>query len=241
MIVCPNQLTHRDRHQILNSCIQVAEVRINRRLTVPRQINFRLNGDILEQIEQIKTKNQQLKLSSSNLATLRYYTLLNSLLKTKVNSLPLNFTTNYIFPNNQCLPVVRSLIDLKGQISQQIQQDLWHSPRLLERVLDAHHWLIGQILIQLPLKTPSRILRLLKILLLLVWVIVVIYLGSFLPLNNFLKILIICCSFYLTKKYLFTLIKQQGKNWFLKAILAGFLANTTQKRQIALNILSFLV
>jgi hypothetical protein len=154
---------------------------------------------------------------------------------------PLNFTTNYIFPDNQNLTVVRSLIDLQGQITQQIQQDLWHNPRLLERVVNAHHWLIGQVLIQLPLKTPKPILRLLKVLLLLVWIIVTVYLWYFLPLNNLLKILIICCSFYLAKKYLIALIKQQGKIYFLKAIFKGFLANTNQKRQIALNILSTLV
>ncbi len=233
-------------HQVLNSCIQVAEVRISRRLTMPCQINFRLNADLLEQIEQIKAKNQCLKLSNPKLATLRYYTLINSSLNIKITSVqerlsPLNFTTNYIFPDNQHLTVVRSLIDLEGQITQQIQQDLWHNPRLLERVINAHHWLIGQVLIQLPLKTPKPILRLLKVLLLLVWIIVAVYLWYFLPLNNLLKILIIYCSFYLAKKYLIALIKQQGKIYFLKAVFKGFLANTNRKRQIALNILSTLV
>lgn len=233
-------------HQVLNSCIQVAEVRISRRLTMPCQINFRLNADLLEQIEQIKAKNQSLKLSNPKLATLRYYTLINSSLNIKITSVqerlsPLNFTTNYIFPDNQNLTVVRSLIDLEGQITQQIQQDLWHNPRLLERVVNAHHWLIGQVLIQLPLKTPKPILRLLKVLLLLVWIIVTVYLWYFLPLNNLLKILIICCSFYLAKKYLISLIKQQGKIYFLKAVFKGFLAKTNRKRQIALNILSTLV
>jgi hypothetical protein len=233
-------------HQVLNSCIEVAEVRISRRLTMPCQINFRLNADLLEQIEQIKAKNKCLKLSDPKLASLRYYTLLNSSLTIKITSVqeqlsPLNFTTNYIFPDNQHLTVVRSLIDLEGQISQQIQQDLWHNPRLLERVINVHHWLIGQILIQLPLKTPRRVLRLLKVLLLLVWIIVAVSLWCFLPLNNLLKIVIVCCSFYLAKKYLIPSIKQHSKTYFLKAILKGFLANTTQKRQIALNILSTLV
>ncbi|MGL5940574.1 MAG: hypothetical protein ACRC2S_09340 [Waterburya sp.] len=233
-------------HQSLNSCIQIMEVKINRRLTLPRQINFRLNADILKQIEYIKAQNQQLKLSKSKLTTLRYYTLLNSSLESKANLVqerlsPLNFTTSYIFSDNQQLTVIRSLIDVKGQISQQIQQDLWHNPQLLERVVDAHHWLIGQILIQLPLKTPRLILLLLHLLLAIVWVIVTMYLWYFLPLNNSVKILIIFCLFYLAKKHLITLIKQQVKTYFLKAMFKGLLANTTQKRQIALNILSTLV
>ncbi|MGL4882453.1 MAG: hypothetical protein ACRC8K_15545, partial [Waterburya sp.] len=185
-------------------------------------------------------------LSKSKLTTLRYYTLLNSSLESKANLVqerlsPLNFTTSYIFSDNQQLTVIRSLIDVKGQISQQIQQDLWHNPQLLERVVDAHHWLIGQILIQLPLKTPRLILLLLHLLLAIVWVIVTMYLWYFLPLNNSVKILIIFCLFYLAKKHLITLIKQQVKTYFLKAMFKGLLANTTQKRQIALNILSTLV
>jgi hypothetical protein len=253
MIVYSNQLTHCDRrrrgcanlHKALNSCIQVTEMRVNRRLTIPHQINFRLNGDILAQIEAIQAKNQQLKLSKSKLATLRYYFLLNLPLDTKANSaweqlLPLNFTTNYIFPDNQNLTVVRSQIDFKGQISQQIQQDLWHNPQLLEKVVNTHHWLIKQILIQLPLKTPSHVLRLLKVIFFFISVIVSVCFWYFLPLNNLIKILIIICSFYLSQKHLITLIKQQAKFWFIKAMGNQFLSNTTLKRQIAVNILMIL-
>ena len=152
---------------ILNSCIRIEEIRINRRVTVPRQIHFCLDSVILQQIEQAEAINQKLILSPANLANLRYYALINSLekidpiypsrfLPVSLKRSPLIFSTNY--RSNSCqqpLTLFRSVIDLEGKISQQIPQQLWDNPLLLERISQAHYWLIGEILDRLPLKQRS--------------------------------------------------------------------------------------
>ncbi len=238
---------------ILNSCIQIDRAKINRKLTIPRQIVFRLDLEILSQIEQAKENNYKFTLSPSNLADLRYYVLLNYLSAEQLNfheghlskliSLersPLIFTSSYLFSHSQSKKVVRSIINSEGQISQQVQQDLWQSPQLLPRVINAHHWLILQILSQLPLKVNNSLARLLKSLWLITLFLFSIYLWVYLPIHILFKILIISFSVYLFTKYLQKTIKNKFRIWVLHGLINGFWSNSTKKHQIPWNTISAL-
>lgn len=157
----------------LNSCIQIEKSKISRRNNVPQQIRFCLNPEVLTQIERARAEKIKLILSKAKLADLRYYILLNFTSEyTKVNHVKhasgltavrrshLTFSSNYSsFLNQRGETLFRSYIDLKGVISQQIQQDLWENQQLLERISQAHYWLIAEILAQLPLKRKLQKFR----------------------------------------------------------------------------------
>ena len=243
-------------NNILNSCIQVEESRISRRVTIPRQVHFQLTPEIISSIEQAILNKQILSLSSAKLADLRYYALLNSSIAKTSNSiypkrfikqLPfeqscLIFSSNYFSVTNQKpITVVRSVIDLEGKISQQIQQDFWQNYQLLPRVLDAHYWLILQILAQLPLKNNNRVSLLLWGLVLPMAIITNILIWYLLSLNYVLKIAIICSVFFIFKSPFQYLIEKILKPWIIHYLIYNFLAKKVSKRQIGLNILSLIL
>lgn len=240
-------------NNILNSCIQVEEARISRKITIPRQVNFQLTPEIINSIEQIILNKQKLSLSSANLADLRYYALLNSSIaktsnsidpKSFIKQLPLEqscliFSTNYFsVTNHNPTTVVRSVIDLEGKISQQIRQDLWENPQLLHKILDSHYWLIFQILTQLPLQKSKKYLRLYRSLTPLTIFMISLAFWYLLPLNYLLKIVVICGFIYIFKVYIHHLIQKKLKQWIIYHLIHGFLANKAHKRRIGFNIFS---
>lgn len=234
-------------NSILNSCIQIEETRINRQLTIPQQIIFQLDFNTLCQIEKIKESNFQLTLSPNNLADLRYYALLNSPLEQKVKFIPqaqltsqLTFTSSYPSINlSQRTAVVRSSINLGGQITHQIRQDLWQSPQLFSQVIEVHHWLILQILTQLPIKTKNSLTKLISKFLesffLLLWTILSFCFWRSLPLDSLYKVLIIGLSFYVFTKYGKEIIKRQFRLLITYSLCHGSWANSSYKRQIVWN------
>ncbi|WP_019504201.1 hypothetical protein [Pleurocapsa sp. PCC 7319] len=243
-------------NNILNSCIKVEESRISRRVTIPRQVHFQLTPEIISSIEQVILNKQKLSLSSAKLADLRYYALLNSPIakilnsvypKNFINQLPfeqsyLIFSTNYLSVTNQKpTTVVRSVIDLEGKISQQIQQNFWQNSQLLPRVLDAHYWLILQILSQLPLKTRYRIAWLFWGLFLPIAIMINILAWYLLPLNYLLKIVIICSIVCILKISLQYLIEKHLKPWIIHHLIYDFLDKKVYKRQFGLNLLCLIL
>ena len=228
---------------ILNSCIRIERAKINHKLSIPHQIVFRLDPEILSQIEQARENNYKLILTPDNLADLRYYALLNyfsaeqldfndRLHRAKLMSIersPLIFTSNYLFSPNQSKNVVRSIINSEGKICQQVQQDLWQSPQLLPKVINAHHWLILQILSQLPLKVNNSLARLLKSLWLITLFLFSICLWIYLPICILFKILIISFFVYFFTKSLKKVIKKKFKIWILHGLFNGFCSNGTIK------------
>ena len=243
-------------NNVVNSCIQVQEERISRRSTIPRQIYFRLDPDIISKIEKIQENNSKFALSPNKLTNLRYYVFLTSPITEKLSPIysrqsskpmlfeqsSLTFSTSYLaLANQQPVTVVRSAIDWEGQISQQIQQDLWHNPQLLYRVINAHYWLILQIIAQLPLKSKNHISWLVWGLWLPIAFVVSMAIWFFLPLNYLLKIIITFGVFYILKIYLKYLIKNKLKSWIIYHLIYGCLANKVKKRQIGFKLLGFIV
>ncbi len=240
----------------LNSCIQVKETRISRRATIPDQVYFCLNSNLIKQIEWVQENNHKLILSSSNLASLRYYALVNAPLEEVglISSCPstplsfwqqrspLTFTTNYLFSHSQqpCT-LFRSFVDLEGKISQQVHQDLYQNPQLLPRISQAHYWLVLEILAQLPLKPKSQYLWSAWGLFLVSTSIISLLLNYHFYLNTLLN-LAISIFIIITIKIFFTkIIFQQLKPLVIYHLRGGLLGKSIRSRQIGLQILNFII
>ena len=151
------------------------------------------------------------------------------------------FSSNYLSNDSQVqTTVVRSTIDLKGQISQEIQQDLWQNPQLSLKVIQAHHWLTAEILRQLPLENKRQTSLIFWIL----WGINAIAFSwgiwIFLPTFFWLKIIVNIVVWYLLKVSLRHLIKHKFRTWILSQLASGWLSNKTSKRQLGFELLSLL-
>jgi hypothetical protein len=228
----------------LNSCIQIKSTKISHTVTIPHQICFRLDAQLLEQISQLQVQQAKLALSATNLANLRHYALLNlsPQQQSPFTQSCLSFATEYSWEKNQAsASLFRSVINLEGKISQQIKQELSHNPSLLREISQAHYWLVAEILAQLPLTSKAWYSWLLAsgfaiamiIINLLIW---------YLPSLNYLLKLIICLSiFFLLTSVAKTLITQQLKSWIIYHLLQGILAKSTMRRKLGLNFLSFLL
>ena len=61
-----------------NDCLHIEHTRVKRGLFLPRQVVFRLNSQVLAQLEAAKTENVSLVINPSRLTQLRFYAFLNS-------------------------------------------------------------------------------------------------------------------------------------------------------------------
>lgn len=234
------------RHRFLSSCIKVKQTRISRQTTIPHQVYFELNSDIIAKIEEIKAEYGSLALKPEQLTDLRYYGLINSGLLDNVDKISseqysLVFSSSYLPIDSQIqTTVVRSTINLQGQILQEIQQDLWQDPQLSSKVVQAHHWLTAEILRQLPLETKSHTSEVFWALWAISAIASTLVIWYFLLLPFLLKLVINIVSFYFFKVLLKYLIDNQLKKWILSQLTSGCLAHQTSKRQLGFKILSLL-
>ena len=259
-----HQLSTINYSDFLDSCIQIEEIQINRKTSIPRKINFTLDLTALKHIEEIinndalgaAVANRQLFLSASKIANLRYYVVLNALVEQRLLlnptgkerlwmfqwRSPLTFSTNYLFSDCQrSKTLFRSAIDLKGTISQQIQQDLYQNPQLLTRISQAHYWLISQILVQLPFRDRDRYpwlvfgcsLVITNLFGLITW-----YLFPTYKLFNLMVILSLLWSLNTIFKQV--LIKQL-KYWIIYHLVEGFFAKNSKNRQLGIRLFSLVI
>jgi hypothetical protein len=231
-------------NDVLNSCIQIKLTRISRQVTIPDQVCFCLDAKLLEQIAQNQANQLTLVLSATNLVNLRNYALLNLpwLQRSTLTQSCLTFSTEYLFDNDQVSTILfRSVIDLEGRISQQIKQELTDNPALLNQISQAHYWLIGEILAQLPFKSKAWYYWLLSSLMAIAIIIINILIWYLIPLNYLAKLLICLGIFLFGKSVLSILITQQLKSWIIYHLLDGILSKSVVQRQIGLKVLSFLL
>lgn len=233
--------------RFLGSCIKVEKKKISRQASIPSQVYFNLDPDIISRISEIKTEYGSLYLSPQQLTDLRYYSLINSPLANdsrtikNSDSLSLVFCSNYLSKNSQIqTTVIRSTINLSGQISQEVQRDIWLDFQLSSQVIQAHHWLTAEILRQLPLENKNRTSLVLWILWLPMAIALNLLLWLFIP-GSFLFRIIATVSFlFILKIGLNYLINYHLKQWIVQLIISGWLSNKTHKRQLGFKLLSLL-
>lgn len=237
--------------QRLNESIQIESLKINRRPIVYR-VSFCFDPQLLAEIEQIKAIDAKLKLSSKNLANLRHYALKNLPLaaiyddlgrhKSNHNNSALTFTTQYIAaPDRPAIAVLRSAIDPEGKISQQVRQDLYQDTLLLTRISQAHHWLVLEILTQLPLKTKAWYSSLVCVCFFIGVAIACSLVWYLIPLTYLFKIVICLCLIMLAKLSFKPFIIPKLKAGITYHLLDGLFAKGSNKKKIGLKILSFLI
>lgn len=240
----------------LNSCIQVKESRISRRATIPDQVHFCLNSNLIKQIEWVQENNHQFILSSSNLASLRYYALINAPLEevglisswhsTQLSfwqqRSPLTFTTNYLFSHSQQpRTLFRSFVDVDGNISQQIHQELYQNPQLLPRISQAHYWLVLEILAQLPLKPKNQHLWFVLGLFLVFITITTLLLTYFFNLNILLNLVISILIILTIEIFFKKIIVKQLKSLIIRHLRGRLFGSNVKYRRIGLQILNFII
>ena len=237
---------------LLDSCIQIEEIRINRSTSITHQINFRLDPTTLKQLEAIRNDNQKLRLSPTKIANLRCYVLHHVFIEQQlitnpkfqgsclIMRSPLTFSTHYGLTSQQSTILLRSAIDFKGKISQQVRRDLYQNPQMLTRISQVHYWLISELLAQLPLKSTRY-----SWLFLTCSFIVATLLGSIawylLPFNKLLVLIIAFSVFWLLNTSFKKTLAESIKRWLIYHLVEGFFKKSDIKRQIGLKLLSSLL
>jgi hypothetical protein len=221
---------------MISECIQIEQIRLTRQRIVPQSISFNLNQVNLEKIELAQASKQQLYLSSTLLADLRYYALLN---QDNCCQLELTFRT-YYQQQQEKIAVLESVISLDGKIIQQIRSDYLSNISLLKNLTNAHSWLIIEILKQLSLKSKNY-----SILISISLALVITLLSAYASLVLFSVSFSIQIVGLVT---IFTCIKNCSQYWFLPylrnliicQLLFGFLSSHSKRRNIGFELLRVL-
>ena len=228
-------------HNPIDSCIQVESVKIDKRTTIPQQICFYLDAKTITAIEQIKTQKRKLRLSPTNLAILRCYTLFNlPLPKTNwqlLNRSCLIFSTKYVESESNDI-LLRSTIDPQGKISLQIKQEILQNPALLERICEAHYWLIAEILTQLPFKSKSGRSLLIYGCLVLTTFAACNFIWYFLAQS---PVKLIICLFLVGVQLIAIAASKRLKSWTIHQLLIRVFSQGTISRKLSLKIINFII
>jgi VIT1/CCC1 family predicted Fe2+/Mn2+ transporter len=229
-----------------DSYIHIDEQRVNRRQFIPWGVRFELDSNNLIEINLARENNTKIQLSKNTLTNLRYYLFCASqvhqrLLEHKLitASTELVFTTNYL-KQRESISVIRSVINLEGKITQTIQYDLWQNSAQFNKLLNIHHWLIVQIMTQLPLKSQNYLEPLswgLSLIIAAIAGLLIFYLFSA---NILFKIILIVLSLLIIKTTIKYLLKFKIKQWIIERLLFGFLGQGARKRNLALQIINIL-
>ena len=223
------------------SWIQIEEIRITRQVTVPRQIWFELNPEIIIRLEHLRQQNLDLKLQPELAIDLRYYALINSGLISQIGNLNfpswgMTFTSHYLSSSSKKLPItaIRSKINLSGKISQEIQQELWHQPQLSQQIITIHYWLIEQVLQQLPLPRNNYLALIIWSLWLAIAIVITSLIWIGLSFSIGIKIILIIISILILKKMLNYLIRTKLKQWAIQQANCSLGKNKINLRKLTL-------
>ena len=124
---------------LIDSLITVRQQQLSPKIAIPTRINFNFTESSLEQINRQRKNWQRLQLSPPLLADIRYYSLLQS-----ANSNSLTFISYYV-ERHQKIAVIKTVISVRGKISQQLCRSFLTNPRLLKDLVINHYWLIEEV------------------------------------------------------------------------------------------------
>lgn len=214
----------------INSCLRIEQKRISRRCSIPDRISFNLNQEILSQINILRNQQQKISFSSDNLTELRYYFLLKC---SKDSRLGITFTTHYQ-QSNYNTAIIKSVVYLSGKT----QQYILDNRELCQAIVEAHYWLIEQILTQIPIKFHKSILLLWLISLGIVMIFFAPLILIFVPNFFWAKVLLLLAIAVVIFKILQYFRHRYLSSWLLEQLLFGIFSSSTKRRNIGLNLLS---
>ncbi|MGK7949175.1 MAG: hypothetical protein AB4368_10330 [Xenococcaceae cyanobacterium] len=219
---------------MLSSCIYINREQISRRHIVPNGVRFYLNPDYLQEIKQAKVKKLKITLSPYLLADFRYYVLIE-----RHSHIPsdINFST-YYQQNDREITKIKSTISVEGKIAQQICHDDWQDCQLLQEITDAHHWLIEEMMSQLPLEKKNDSQWLSWCIALVLTILVTPLFVLLLEVNNFFELLIIILLFLIFQKLSKNFIIAYLRSWILSQLLFGIFSYRSKERKFGFDLLT---
>ncbi|AFZ37438.1 hypothetical protein Sta7437_3956 [Stanieria cyanosphaera PCC 7437] len=135
-----------------DSWIHIEKIQVSRQQNLPNRVCFQFNENLLREIQLWQETNRKFQFASEILTDFRSYVLLNH---QNNFSVELNFCSFYQ-QDEEKTAVIQSTISLDGKIVQQIRHDYLQEFQLLQRIINAHYWVIEQMLNQLKLKSSSK-------------------------------------------------------------------------------------
>ncbi len=228
-------------HNLINSCIRIEQKRISRQRTIPVNINFDLNQEILSKIASLRDNQQKILFSGDNLVNLRYCFLLNS---SENLGLGITFQT-YYDQDPEKIAIIKSVIYLSGKVEQYIRNDAISHGRGVytiasKEIIDAHYWLIRQIFNQIPLTYKKGKSIILWLLLGLITIIVACFVFLLLPTAFWFKVLFLIFFVGITFKILQQFLRRYLPSWVLHQLLFGIFSASVNRKKIGFNLLTTL-
>ncbi|MDJ0744851.1 MAG: hypothetical protein QNJ32_16005 [Xenococcaceae cyanobacterium MO_167.B27] len=221
-------------HNLIDSCLRIEQQRVSPRRTIPEQIIFDFNQDILDQIIALRNNQQQIELSADNLAELRYYFLVNIL---ESPGLGITFKT-YYQKQEEKITIIKSVIYLSGKGEQFIPNE---ALPFKEEIIELHYWLIEQIFRQIPFKYQRRNSILWWSLLGLIFFFLALITFWLMPLVFWVEILLLLVFTDIILRVLPYFLNQYLSSWLLHQLLLGFFSYSPKRRKIGLYLLSTLL
>ena len=201
-----------------NPLITVKKKQIASGQYLPTQVCFELTNSNLKRFKVPKDRLINLNLSSELLSDLRYYGLLQNPYSLESR---LIFATYYV-TKQQKIAVIKTIIYLRGKISQQIYREFLRHPQLLKELVTTHYWLINYISDRIFFKYTSKSSLLTWVLSLVIVLIVAPFLFYFFTFNLLIKLIISVTFFLLLYLTINFLVKKYLASFILQQLLFGF-------------------
>lgn len=219
---------------MLNSCIYINREQISRRHIIPNGVRFYLNQDYLREIKQARTEKLKIQLSPYLLADFRYYILVE-----RQRYIPSEITfSTYYQHNEQEVAKIKSTISVEGKVNQQICHNDWNNSQLLQEITNAHHWLIQEMLSQLPLEKKDYSKWLSWYIGLIITVLITPLIFLLLNLSNLTELLLILLLLLLFQQLSKSFLIRYLRRWILSQLLFGVFSYRSKDRKIGFDLLA---
>ena len=218
-----------------DSLISVRKKRIASDRDIPTQVCFELTNSDLKTFKEQKNRSLKLNLSSELLADLRYYGLLQN---PRSLESQLIFTTYYVSQQKK-IAVIKTIICLRGKISQQISRHFLDRPQLLQELVTNHYWLIDQISDRFFFHYKSKSAFLTWMLPFVIVLIVAPFLLYLFTINWLIKLILLAIIWFLSYLTINFVIKRYLASFTLRQLLFGFFSKNTARRHLGFMLLRY--
>lgn len=225
VVPSPSSAPSRDLH--IERWLRIHKEKIDAQDVIVHGFEFDLNANQLAHLKAAKEQGQFLIIPPKMVREIRYYTLFSPVL---------TFSTFY-----QKELVFRSTIALDGDAINQVRHDCLERPELAIAIASIHHWLIQELIAQVPLqykRLGTRLAWLLAVII--VAISVLISLANFQVLNPLFWLLPFVAIWLLAEgiKRIIWLMLPAFRRWLMRQMLAGRFSRNSKSRQFALDLLT---
>ncbi|MEC4805852.1 MAG: hypothetical protein SAJ12_07150 [Jaaginema sp. PMC 1079.18] len=207
--------------------LQINQDKVTNKEIIVQGIEFHLNANQFAHLKAAKEQGTLLYFTPEVVREIRYYTLFNPVL---------TFSTFY-----QKELVFRSTIALDGEVLNQVRSDCLERQEWAIAIASVHHWLIQEVIAQVPLQYKRLGTRLAWFLaIVIVALSVIISLANFQVLNPLFWLLPLVAVWLLAEgiKRIIWLFLPLFRRWLLRQMLMGRWAKDSKSRRFVLDLLT---